>query len=148
MGRKAEHKPNITYFIKHTKVSFLLRLLQTNITYICGEHTQGRGAEYSRGRCISEDEEQTQKQSFAGDFHVEVLWLWTTASASPAAERALYTEACVVGQQKKVCLQCGCLGCLFALTGCLFALTGCWNFFHCKMDFLSKRLYSNCSATV
>lgn len=109
----------------------------------CGEHTQERGPGYSRGRCISEDEEQTHKQSFAGEFHAEVvwLWLWTTASAPPAAEHALYTDTCVVGQQKKVYLQCECLA-------CLFTLTGCWNAFHCKMDFLSKILYSNCSATV
>lgn len=33
-GGKAEHKPNITYFIKHNKVSFLLRLLETNLTHI------------------------------------------------------------------------------------------------------------------
>lgn len=45
------------------------------------------------------------------------------------------SEACVVGQQKKVCLQCEWLG-------CLFALTECWNVCHCKMDFLYETLSS------
>lgn len=141
--RNAERRPNITYFIKHNKVSFLLSLLETNIPYICSKCTRERGPEYSRRRRISEDEDQTQEQSFAREFHAEVVWVWlgTTASVSPAAEHALYWSVCVIGQQKNVCLHCECLG-------CLFALTGCWNSFHCKMDFLSKILYSDCSATV
>lgn len=49
------------------------------------------------------------------------------------------TEACVVGQQKKVCLQCECQGCLFALTGCSFELFPLQN-----GSFVSRMLYSNC----
>lgn len=120
----------ISHTLSSTKRFTAFTFVRNKHPIYCGKCTDERGPEYSRGRCISEDEEQTQEQSFAGEFHAEVLWvwLWTTASASPAAQHALYTEACVVGQQKKVCLQCECLR-------CLFALTGCWNFCHCKMDF-------------
>lgn len=82
-----------------------------------------RGPEYSRGRCVGEDEEQTQEQSFAGEFHAEVLWVWLAVERRfclpRSSTRALYRRVCGWATEESV----------FAV--CLFALTGCWNFCHC-----------------